>query len=685
MAISKKQIADLQIAANVARGLALDAVTVAQSGHLGLPLGCAEIGAALFGHLLQLNPDQPRWINRDRFVLSAGHGTMFLYAWLHLSGFAVDELSRFRTQDSNLPGHPEFGITPGVECTTGPLGQGVANAVGFAISEKMLHGRINNIQKILDYRIVCLCGDGCLQEGISHEACSLAGHLRLDNLILIYDSNDTTIDAPLKKTQSEDVRQRFEAYGFFVQTVDGHSIIQIIEAYERAKIANRPSLIIAKTIIGYGISEIEGTNRAHGEIGIKFAAEAKKKLGLPEQQFFVSEKVKILFESRYQRWSREYNRWKCRFDTWKIENEDLYALFFGNRGMEFISENIFGDDVKAVSTREAGGKILNALAEKNPKMVTGSADLFHSNKNYLRDKGDFSRNDYGGRNISFGVREHAMGAILNGMAYDGIFQPSGATFLAFSDYLRPAIRVAAMAKLPVVYIFTHDSIAVGPDGPTHQPVEILAALRSIPNLDVIRPADAGECESAYEAAFSRKNGPTALILSRQDLPPLMEIADRKKGTLRGAYIAREETKKLQLIVLATGSELSLTLEAAQDFSPFVRVVSMPSMEIFKRQGDGYGEEILPLSCPLRLAVEAGVAMPWYPFVGSTGHVISVDDFGFSAPGKQVQEYFGLTVEFVREKIRSLLPDKNSAEYIGIFEICPEGSALWPPRKESVTP
>jgi transketolase len=648
---------DLQAAANVARGLALDAVAVAQSGHLGLPLGCAEIGAALFGHLLQLNPEQPRWINRDRFILSAGHGSMFLYAWLYLSGFAVDELSRFRAMGSNLPGHPEFGVTPGVECTTGPLGQGIANAVGFAIAEKMLHGRLGNIKAILNYHVVCLCGDGCLQEGISHEACSFAGHLKLDNLILIYDSNGITIDAPLEKTQSEDVCRRFEAYGFFVQTIDGHSISQIVEAYEKAQMADRPSLIIARTTIGCGVPGIEGTHLAHGESGIKFVAETKKNLGLPEWPFFVDETVKVLFKSRRRQWCKCYNRWKDQFDVWQKENADQYALFFENQAAqnECKFENIFDENVKSIATRDAGGKILNALAEKNPKIITGSADLFCSNRNYLLDGGDFGWDNYGGRNIAFGVREHAMGAIMNGIAYDGVFQPSGATFLVFSDYLRPAIRMAAMAKLPVVYIFTHDSIAVGRDGPTHQPVEMLAALRGIPNLDVIRPADAGECVAAYEVSFSRKDGPTALILSRQNLPVLAEITHRKNGTFRGAYIAREETENLQLILLATGSELSLSLKAAQDFSAFVRVVSMPSLEIFKRQSDAYREKILPESCKLRLAVEAGVAMPWCQFVGPEGHIISVDEFGFSASGEQVQEFFGFTVGHICEKIRLLLP------------------------------
>jgi transketolase len=674
---------NLGAAAKIGRGLAMDAVAAAGSGHLGLPLGCAEIGAALFGHLLRLNPEDPRWINRDRFILSAGHGSMFLYAWLYLSGFRVGDLRQFRTEGSYLPGHPEFGVTSGVECTTGPLGQGVANAVGFAVSQRMQLGQIPDAGDILDYRVICLCSDGDLQEGISHEACSLAGHWGLNNLILIYDSNGVTLDAPLAETQSEDICGRFEAYGFFVQEVDGHDVAQFIAAYGRAARSFKPSLIIAKTVIGRGLTGVEGTKAAHGEAGIKFIGEGKRKLGLPEGPFFVSDDVNQFFTDRRRQWREDYDRWMVRFDAWKRRNGEAWASFFGDRKHEngAVTEPIFrdynenfdgrqrrgilpaedaltGEDffgkVGKISMREAGGKVLNRVAQQNPKIVTGSADLFSSNKNYLLDNGDFGPKCWSGRNIAFGVREYAMGAILNGIAYDGIFRPSGATFLVFSDYLRPAIRLAAMARLPVVYIFTHDSVAIGCDGPTHQPVEILAALRSVPNLDVIRPADAEECIGAYGAAFSRENGPTALVLSRQDLPALPEGVDQRHKVFFGAYIVSDASENVRLIVLATGSEVALVLKAARDFSAAVRVVSMPSMEIFERQNAEYKEKILPLTCPLRLAVEAGSAMPWYRYVGPQGRIVAVDDFGFSASGERVLEHFGLSVDCIRVEIQSLL-------------------------------
>jgi transketolase len=579
---------------------------------------------------------------------------MFLYAWLHLSGFTLDDLSRFRVQGSNLPGHPEFNLTPGVECTTGALGQGLANAVGFAIAKKMQISRFSEAKKCLDYAIICLCSDGDLQEGISHEACSLAGHLGLDHLIIIHDANGVTIDGTLDKSQSEDEKKRFEAYGFFVQTVDGHDIASFAKAYERAKISPRPSLIIAKTIIGRGIGEVEGTAKAHGEDGIAFITRAKKQLGLPNQPFYVSASVEKFFQKRRLQWQKEYDCWLQNFTELQGEyGQNFLWLEETEHQIKSGVEKIFFEHCKSISMREAGGKILNKLAGKNSKIITGSADLFNSNKNYLFARGDFSAENGQGRNIAFGIREHAMGAILNGIAYDGVFQPSGATFLAFSDYLRPAIRVAALAKLPVVYIFTHDSIAVGQDGPTHQPVEMLASLRCIPNLDVIRPADGMECVGAYEAAFSRKNGPTALILSRQDLPLLSEIANRRTGTLFGAYIARDARKNLKLIVLVTGSELSLVLEATEEFKENIRVVSMPCAEIFERQSKAYQQMILPDTCPKRLAVEAGIAMPWYKYIGSRGKIISVDDFGFSAPGEATQQYFGFTVEHIREKIQMM--------------------------------
>ncbi|MDR2806732.1 MAG: transketolase [Puniceicoccales bacterium] len=711
MTCPKALFSDLTTAAQVARGLAMDTVALAQSGHLGLPLGCAEIGAVLFGNLLRLNPQVPRWKNRDRFILSAGHGSVFLYSWLYLSGFALDPLSQFRTQGSNLPGHPEFGLTPGVECTTGPLGQGIANAVGFAVAEKMQRSRLPQTQKIFNYRIVCLCSDGDLQEGISHEACSLAGHLRLNRLIIIYDANGVTIDGPLDQSQSEDVAKRFQAYGFFVQTVDGHDLFQLIRAYQWAKRSAQPNLIIAKTVIGQGLTEVAGTSKAHGEGAISLIPEAKKALHLPSQSFYVDQSVKRLFQRRRNQWAKTYAQWlrrcddakrsydpeilwiledafpqndACSFtdrsaqhpskDTAKHASSACCSTFSDTFASEYDPENAlknpslhlrknafashtsndhFTGNFSYISMREMGGKILNQLACENPRIITGSADLFNSNKNYLIDQGDFSATNGRGRNIHFGIREHAMGAILNGIAYDGIFQPSGATFLVFSDYLRPAIRSAAMAKLPVVYIFTHDSIAVGSDGPTHQPVELLCALRAIPNLDVIRPADDQECIEAYRAAFSRKEGPTALILPRQDLPSL-NIQRSPMHHFMGAYIAHKETHCLQAILIATGSELSLALNAIEGFKENIRVVSMPSMEIFERQSVTYKQMILPDTCSIRLAIEAGIATPWYNYVGSSGRVIAVSTFGFSAPGKVVQEHFGFTVERIREAIRDMI-------------------------------
>lgn len=666
--IAGDQLKVLQRAADVARGLALDMVATSKSGHLGLPLGCAEIGAALFGYLLRLSPGNPRWANRDRFILSAGHGSAFLYTWLSLLGFDVGPLSGFRVKGSKLPGHPEFGITPGVECTTGPLGQGVGNAVGFAISEKMQQARLGN-PEALDYRIICLCGDGCLQEGISHEACSLAGHLKLDNLTLIYDANGITLDAPLERSQTEDLSKRFGAYGFFVQAIDGHDIGAITEAYEKTKRVKQPSLIIARTTIGKGLPEIEGTSKAHGESGAKWIREAKQQLGLPEDAFLIPEEVRLFFAERRHQLEGNFKNWEKKYGSLFKDSINIFPGELNQQGSEkaltkespvFDNEDLqrqFASKIEGktvLSTRVAGKIALNLLAEQDDSMITGSADLFSSAKNYLHGLGDFSAQNPEGRNLWFGIREHAMGAILNGIAYDGIFRPSGSTFLVFSDYLRPAIRVAALAKLPVVYIFTHDSIAVGQDGPTHQPVETVAALRAIPNLEVIRPADAWECLAAYRRAFERKDGPTALILSRQDLPILEESQRNFSSVQLGAYIIQRESGTLKLIILATGSEVSLALAAARAFRDTVRVVSMPSMECFEEQSEAYKNSILPESCENRLAVEAGISQPWYRYIGLKGTVISVEHFGFSAPGKEVQEAFGLTEDAVKKAIKKQL-------------------------------
>jgi transketolase len=653
----------LTLAARDARGLAIDAVAACKSGHLGLPLGCAEIGAVLFGAALRYNPKEPRWLNRDRFILSAGHGSMFLYGWLHLAGYDVplDQLKKFRQLHSITPGHPEFAETPGVEATTGPLGQGVANAVGFAISGMMSAARFNTAEhSIFDHKVVCLAGDGCLQEGVASEACSLAGHLQLDNLILIYDSNDVTLDAMALFTQSEDTGARFKSYGWGVQEVDGQNMEEFLGAYEKAKAAEgKPQLIIAKTLIGKGIPEVAGTSKAHGEGGVAFAEAARKGLGLPEEKFHVSPEVTEYFARHAAELESAYAQWKTRFDAWSAANRDLAAELedaLAKKTPELLKcIPDYPADGPDVATRKAGSEVLQHVAKAMPLVISGSADLHGSTLNYIKDGGDFDARNHAGRNIRFGIREHGMAGILNGMAYDGIFRASGATFLVFSDYSRPSIRVAALSHLPVVYIFTHDSVGVGEDGPTHQPVEAVAALRAIPNLDVIRPADPAETAGAFAAAFERTDGPTLLALSRQNLPTLREIPESmaREGVFRGGYIARKESAKLDLILLATGSELQWAMEAAGKLGAGVRVVSLPCFERFKRQAQSYRDEVLPPACERRISIEAGVTQPWYEFVGPRGAVIGLDRFGLSAPGGTVLKTLGISTEAILEGERKL--------------------------------
>lgn len=652
----------LHLAARDARGLAMDAVAACKSGHLGLPLGSAEIGAFLFGSALQLDPAHPRWINRDRFVLSAGHGSMFLYAWLHLAGFAIslEEVKKFRVLHSLTPGHPEFHHTPGVEATTGPLGQGVANAVGLAISGRMAAARFNtSAHPILDNHIVCLAGDGCLQEGVSAEASSLAGHLGLDNLILFQDSNNVTLDAMLPVSQSEDVAARYRAYGWDVQEIDGQNFDEIAAAFAKAKAAvGKPQFIIARTLIGKGIPEVAGTNKAHGEAGVKYIEASRKGLGLPDEKFFVSPEVRAYFKARQEQQAKEYAAWEKTFQEWQAGNADLAKVLDDafNKKIPDLTKTIpeFAP-ADAIATRKAGGIVLQSIAKTMPLFVTGSADLFGSTMNYLEGLGDFTRDNFLGRNIHFGIREHAMAAIMNGIAYDGIFQASGATFLVFSDYARPSIRLAALSNLPVTYIFTHDSVAVGEDGPTHEPVETIAGLRAIPGLDVIRPADPEETAGAFAAALERTDGPTLLALCRQNLPNLNDIpvVVRRQGVLKGGYIAQKETGKLEVILLATGSELQLALQAAKELGSGVRVVSMPCMERFLRQEPAYQEEILPRACRKRVSIEAGVSQPWFQFLGFEGTSIGINRFGLSAPGTTVLKELGITAEAVVTAVNNL--------------------------------
>lgn len=653
----------LNRAATEARGLAIDAVHACSSGHLGLPLGCAEIGAGLFGVNLRYNPDEPTWLNRDRFVLSAGHGSMFLYSWLHLAGYpkvTLEEVKNFRKLGSHTPGHPEQFETPGVEATTGPLGQGIANAVGYAISAKMAAAHFNTPEHtIFDQRIICLAGDGCMQEGIAHEAASLAAHEGLDNLILIYDSNDVTLDAAASATQSEDAAKRFEAYGWEVQTVDGHDITAVVCAVQHAKIQNgKPHLIIAKTVIGKGIVQVEGTSKAHGEGGAKFADESRKALGLPEEHFYVSAETRAFFAEHKKKLVAGYQAWQKNYEAWRAANPQLADLLDSsrNRVIPALLEKIptFPTDAK-IATRKAGSDVLQPIAKAMPLLISGSADLHGSTLNYIAGGGDFNRENRIGRNIPFGIREHAMCAILNGIAYDGIFRPSGATFLVFADYGRPSIRLAALSKLPVVYIFTHDSVGVGEDGPTHQPVETVSGLRVIPNLDVIRPADPEETAGAFAAAMEQVTGPTLLSLTRQAVPMLNEIPvqTRREGVLRGGYIALKETAPLKTILLSCGSELQHAIAAAKTLGAGTRVVSLPCFSRFERQSAEYREEVLPSSCRRRVAIEAGVPDAWYRYVGLDGKVVGISRFGLSAPGNKVMEVLGITAEKVVEAANSL--------------------------------
>jgi transketolase len=657
-------IAALSKAADEARGLAMDAVHTCASGHLGLPLGCAEIGAVLWGQALRYNPNEPKWLNRDRFILSAGHGSMFLYAWLHLAGYPnvdIEQVKKFRALGSHTPGHPEFHETLGVEATTGPLGQGVANAVGYAVSQKMAAAKFNTKDHTLfDNHIIALAGDGCMQEGVAMEAIAFAGHFKLDNLILIYDSNDVTLDAMAKETQSEDAAKRFEAMEWSVQTIDGNDLQAISHAIERAKVGTgKPHLIIAKTIIGKGIPEVAGTAKAHGEGGAKFVDSSRKALGLPEEHFFVSQETHAFFAEHGKKQKEDYEAWSKTYQAWIKANPELAKELDASVKNEIPADLLksipeFPADAK-IATRKAGSDILQAVAKAVPSLVGGSADLYGSTLNYINDGKDFNAGNPSGRNIRFGIREHGMCGILNGLAYDGIFRPSGATFLVFADYCRPSIRLAALSGLGVVYIFTHDSVGVGEDGPTHQPVETVSGLRVIPNLDVIRPADPEETAGAFAAALQRTNGPTLLSLTRQVLPNLNEIPvqTRREGVLKGGYIAVKETGELKTILLSAGSEVQHAVAAAKTLGEGVRVVSVPSFLRFDAQPQAYKDEVLPPSCRRRVAIEAGVSGLWWKYVGLDGKVVGIDRFGLSAPGGKVMEVLGMTAQSVVDAVKSL--------------------------------
>jgi len=664
----KKEDEINQLCINTIRMLAVDAVEKARSGHPGLPMEAADIGYVLWTQFLKHNPANPQWPNRDRFVLSAGHGSMLLYALLHLTGYDVslDDLKAFRQWQSKTPGHPEYGHTPGVETTTGPLGQGFSNAVGMAMAQLYLSQYFNRPGfALVDYCVYAMVSDGDMMEGITSESASLAGHLGLGRLIFVYLDNRITIEGNTALTFTEDVGRRFGAYGWHVQKVDGYDLQGIASALAAAKEeTERPSLIIARTHIGYGSPNKQDKASAHGEpLGPEEARLAKKELGWPEDTFHVPEAALRLFRRAVQEGKQNESQWQALFQAYAREHPEparqWEQFHTGNwpQGWE-AALPVFPADHAPIATRAASGKVLEAVAPKLPNLLGGSADLAPSTKTFIKDLGVIKQ-DHGGRNIHFGIREHAMGGILNGMALSQALVPYGATFLVFADYMRPAIRLAALMKLRVIYVFTHDSVAVGEDGPTHQPVEHIASLRIIPDLVVVRPADANETAFAWKFALERRDGPTALVLTRQKLP----VIDRRRfapaaGLLRGAYVLADPPQGTpQLIIVATGSEVHLAMAAyekltAEDIA--VRVVSMPSWEIFEAQDEDYLKEILPPSVRARVAVEAGVPYGWERYVGREGKIVGINRFGASAPGSLVMERLGVTAEAVIGAARKLL-------------------------------
>lgn len=659
-----------QRAINTIRFLSADAVQQANSGHPGLPMGMAAIGYTLFTRHLRFNPVNPRWPNRDRFVLSGGHGSMLLYSLLHLTGYdlPLDEIKRFRQWGSLTPGHPEYGLTPGVETTTGPLGQGFANGVGMAIAEAHLAAEFNRPgYNLIDHYVYAIVTDGDLMEGVASEAASLAGHLRLGKLIYLYDDNRISIDGSTNLAFTEDRAARFEAYGWQVLHVtDGNDVDAVDQAIQLAKQDPRPSLIVCRTVIGYGLPTRQGTEKSHGEApGEEELNNAKKNLGWPlEPKFYIPEDVLAHFRQARQRgasleaeWQECLERYRQSFPELASELERRLAGELPQGWDEDLP--VFPPDPKGMATRASSGKVLNALAGKIPELIGGSADLTPSNNTWIHSSQDFQPERRDGRNFHFGVREHAMGSIINGIALHGGLIPYGGTFLVFSDYMRPAIRLSALSHIPSIWVFTHDSIALGEDGPTHQPVEHLAALRAIPNLTVIRPADANETREAWKVAIRNRNRPTALILSRQALPTLdrsqLNPAD---GLAKGAYVLADlGGGRPQLILMASGSEVSLIIEAGYQLAAEgvnIRLVSFPSWELFEQQDSVYRDSVLPPTIELRLAVEAGVAQGWERWVGCKGKVIAVNKFGASAPYKILLEQYGFTANHIVRQAKQLL-------------------------------
>lgn len=646
-----------QKAVNTIRMLSIDEVQKANSGHPGLPLGAAPMAFELWAHHLHHHPKDPRWFNRDRFILSAGHGSAMLYALLHLFGYGltIDDLKNFRQLGSKTPGHPEYGHTVGVEATTGPLGQGVAMAVGMAMAEAKLADKYNreNIP-LIDHYTYALCGDGDLMEGIAHEACSFAGTMGLNKLILLYDSNNITIEGSTDLAFREDVLARYRAMGWDTFEVqDGNELEDIAAAIEQAKQSEHPAMIKINTQIGFG-SPRAGLAKVHGEpLGAEGVAQTRTSLEMKDEDFFVSEEVREYFHALQQDLEKAYEEWKAlekEYQTqYPAEYETLQREIAMEEDLSFMEDDRFYQMEKSMATRASSGAILQEVAAHVPSLFGGSADLGPSNKSSLKDEEYFAMDNRSGRNINFGIRENAMGAITNGMLLHGGLRTYCATFLVFSDYMKPTIRLAALMNLPNIYILTHDSIGVGEDGPTHQPIEHLAMLRTIPNMITFRPADVNETACGWYIAMYSKNTPVALILSRQDLPNL-EHSSRE--ATKGGYIVQQEKGKLEKIILASGSEVALAVEAAKG-EEGVRVVSMPSMELFEAQPKSYRDEILPPDCTKRLSVEAASTFGWQKYTGCSGKNLGIDEFGASGPAKEVFAEYGFTVDNVKKLLKEL--------------------------------
>ena len=663
-----------QLCINTIRTLAIDAVQKANSGHPGLPLGAAPMAYVLWTRFLRHNPNNPKWENRDRFLLSAGHGSMLLYALLHLTGYdlSLDELKNFRQWGSKTPGHPEYGLAPGVEITTGPLGQGFANGVGMALGAAHLAAKFNKQQfPLIDHYVYAIVSDGDLMEGVAAEAASLGGHLQLGKLIYLYDDNNVTIEGFTNLAFSEDVPKRFEALGWHTQTVqDGNNLNDIETAIRNAqKVDDKPSLICVKTVIGFGMPT-QGTRKAHSDApGEDAVRETKRHLGWPEdKQFYIPDEALGHFRKAVERGEQLENQWRGlvkRYEEAHAEDGELFRQTISGELPAGWEEHLPKfEDAKPVATRVASGEVINALAPVLPMLIGGSADLGVSNNTDIKSSHSFASGAYDGRIIHFGVREHAMGSALTGISLNGGLIPFGGTFMTFSDYMRPAIRLAALSEVQVIYVFTHDSVGLGEDGPTHQPIEHLAALRAIPHLFVIRPADPAEVSEAWRIAILRRTAPTALALTRQKV----SVIDRKKfssaeGLRRGAYILAEAATAEgaattpTLILIGTGSEVSLTLEAREKLQSEgvpTRVVSMPCWELFEAESKEYRDEVLPPSIKKRLAVEAGVRQGWDRYVGEAGEVVCLDRFGASAPGEVALKNLGFNVDNVLKYARALL-------------------------------